>query len=93
VIAAVAAGGLQPYWHWQRDRVAPERGKGEYSERSVARLATGDSDGALDDLEHAAGRHDWLVPFLAVDPTFDPLRSHPRFVALLRTVAAGASLE
>jgi serine/threonine-protein kinase len=93
VIAAVAAGGLPPYWQWQRDRVAPERGKGEYSDRAVARIATGDTDGALDDLEHAARQHDWLMPFLSVDPTFDPLRGHPRFMALLRTIAAGASLE
>jgi TolB-like protein/DNA-binding winged helix-turn-helix (wHTH) protein/Flp pilus assembly protein TadD len=92
VIAAVTATGLAPYWQWQRDRVAPEHGKGDHSDRAVSRLSLGDTDGALDDLERAATHHDWLVPFLSVDPTFDPLRHHPRFHAVLRTVAAGASL-
>lgn len=92
VVAAVTAGGLQPYWQWQRDRVDPEHGKGDYSERAVARISTGDADGALDDLERAAIQHDWLMPFLTVDPTFDRVRGRPRFDALLRTVAAGASL-
>jgi tetratricopeptide (TPR) repeat protein len=93
VVTAVSATGLTAYWQWDRDRIAPDRGTGDYCDRAVARIALGDTAGALDDLERAvANRHDWLLPFLAVDPTFDALRGQPRFEAVLRTIAAGAAL-
>lgn len=92
VIDAVTARGLPAYWAWERDRIEPES-NGDYCDRAVADLALGDTARALDDLEHGVhDRHDWLLPFLAVDPTFDPLRGQPRFDAILRTIAAGASL-
>lgn len=93
VIAAVTASGLTSYWQWDRDQIAPDRGIGDFGDRAVARIAAGDTTGALDDLERAvATRRGWLLPFLVVDPTFDPLRGQPRFEAVLRTIAAGASL-
>jgi serine/threonine-protein kinase len=93
VIEAVSTRGLAAYWAWERDRIDPGTGDGDYCDRAVADLALGDPVRALDDLEHGVhDHHDWLLPFLAVDPTFDPLRGQPRFDAILRTVAAGASL-
>jgi tetratricopeptide (TPR) repeat protein len=93
VVAAVAANGLTSYWQWDRDRLAPGTGNGDFGDRAVARIAAGDPAGALDDLERAvASRRGWLLPFLAVDPTFDELRGQPRFEAVLRTIAAGAAL-
>ena len=62
-----------------------------HRDRPVARLPAGDRAGALDALERAVATHrGWLLPFLAVDPTFDELRDEPRFAAVRRTVAAGA---
>jgi serine/threonine protein kinase/tetratricopeptide (TPR) repeat protein len=47
-------------------------------------LGLGEKEPALDWLEKAyQGRDVWLI-FLKVEPEFDPLRSHPRFNALLK---------
>lgn len=90
ITTLVAANGLAPYWQWDVDRRSLDRG--DLPDRAVARLALGDASGALDDLEQAvASRRAWLLPFLAVDPTFDELRDQPRFQAVLRAIAAGAA--
>jgi TolB-like protein/tetratricopeptide (TPR) repeat protein len=44
----------------------------------------GDEERALDYLQKAYEAHDPNVPYLAVDPIFDFMRSNPRFQALLR---------
>jgi hypothetical protein len=50
----------------------------------TAYVGLGDSDKALTCLERAYEEHDaWLV-YLEVGPTWDPLRSEPRFQAVLR---------
>jgi len=51
---------------------------------AVARIymALGDRDYAFELLGQAAERHDQLMLNLKVDPTFDPLRSDPRFKEL-----------
>ena len=47
-------------------------------------MALGELPAALDALERAHGeRRGWILPFLAVHPLFDPLRSDPRFLALV----------
>src|SRR4029079_8451989 len=46
-------------------------------------LALGNRDRALDLLEDAINEHDPSLLWLAVDPRVDPLRSMPRFDALL----------
>ncbi len=46
-------------------------------------LARGEESLALDRLEQACReRRHWTVPFLAVDPRFDAVREHPRYLAL-----------
>jgi len=49
-------------------------------------LGLGQKELALDWLEKACDEHDAEVAFLKVDPEFAPLRSEPRFQALLKKV-------
>lgn len=52
-----------------------------------AYLGLGDKDQALAWLQKACTEHSNIVQLLKVDPAFDPLRSDPRFAALLHRVA------
>jgi TolB-like protein/DNA-binding winged helix-turn-helix (wHTH) protein/Flp pilus assembly protein TadD len=93
VAEGVASRGLAAYWQWELDRRASGPGDADVADKAVSRIALGDRAGALDDLERAvASRRGWLLPFLAVDPTFDEVRADHRFQAVLRAVAAGAAL-
>ncbi|HXE92063.1 MAG TPA: protein kinase [Terriglobales bacterium] len=47
-------------------------------------LALGEQEQALDLLEDAYDARSWWVAWLAVDPRFDSLRSHPRFQNFIR---------
>jgi TolB-like protein/Flp pilus assembly protein TadD len=47
-------------------------------------MAAGEPKKALHELERAYEDRLWFVPMLNVDPQFDPLRSEPRFQALIR---------
>lgn len=49
-------------------------------------IALGEQDHAFELLGQAAEGHDQLIVNLRVDPTFDPLRSDPRFKELLARV-------
>jgi serine/threonine-protein kinase len=49
-------------------------------------IGLGDLDEALDWLEKAYEERDTYMVHLNIDPTFDCLRSHPRFIALLKKV-------
>jgi tetratricopeptide (TPR) repeat protein len=58
---------------------------------SAAFLATvhiglGQVDEAFAALEEAAAQHSYYVPWWKLDPDLDPLRSDPRFAALLKKV-------
>ena len=63
------------------------------SRRSVSPFSTamiyvglGDKGRALDGLEKAYEARSWLLLWLKMDRIFDPLRSEPRFIALLKKV-------
>jgi len=46
----------------------------------------GELDKAIDELEVALSVPNFIsIPWLRVDPLFDPLRDHPRFKALLES--------
>jgi len=82
-------GAVRAYWTWDLERRVASRGSPGASpaDEAVARLALGDRDGALSALETAAEmRRGWILPFLGVDPFFDPLRSDPRFEHLLARI-------
>jgi tetratricopeptide (TPR) repeat protein len=49
-------------------------------------LGMGDRESAMDGLENAYAAHSLMLTWLKMDPVFDPLRSEPRFIALLKKV-------
>jgi len=54
--------------------------------RAQIHAALGENDRALESLEKAYEDRVWLMGLLNVDPTFDNLRSDPRFIDLLRRI-------
>jgi tetratricopeptide (TPR) repeat protein len=60
--------------------------RGDIFAHSIARVCVGlgEDDLALEWLEKAYERREPRLVQLKVDPRFDPLRSHPRFKALLK---------
>jgi DNA-binding winged helix-turn-helix (wHTH) protein/TolB-like protein/Tfp pilus assembly protein PilF len=53
---------------------------------AVIQTALGNKTLAFAELEHAFTARSWYMTWLAVDPALDPLRSDPRFAALLKRV-------
>jgi TolB-like protein/tetratricopeptide (TPR) repeat protein len=53
---------------------------------ALIHLGLGDRDCAVQRLEHAAEAHELSVMGLKVHPAWDPLRSEPRFQAILRRI-------
>ena len=51
---------------------------------AVAYIYAGDGGHAVAWLEKAVAARSYGITYLAVDPAFDPLRSDPRFVSLLK---------
>jgi tetratricopeptide (TPR) repeat protein len=63
---------------------------GSYYQHLLARIyiLTGDAEKALDTLEPLLQNPYYLSPgWLRIDPTFDPIRKHPRFVRLVEGTA------
>jgi tetratricopeptide (TPR) repeat protein len=50
---------------------------------AIIHLGIGNYDQALDLLDLAFEERAWQVPLLPVEPIFEPVRSHPRFIALV----------
>lgn len=53
---------------------------------AVVHLGLGEYERALDLLERAYGERTWQLRLLAVEPIFDPVRSHGRFRALVEQI-------
>jgi len=51
---------------------------------ATVQIGLRDVEGALASLEQAASEHSYYVPWWPIDPDLDPLRSDPRFPALLK---------
>lgn len=49
----------------------------------------GEKEAALDALEKSYDAREFLLPFVNVDPVYDPLRSEPRFQAVMRRMGLG----
>ncbi len=99
MIAALQAGerdsGLQGFWTaWlQFDRASIAAGKVDPMLVAAAYSFTRDTDKELTWLEKAFKERRIEMALLGVDPMFDPLRSHPRFVSLLRRIGVPPSDE
>ena len=57
----------------------------------IVYLGLGDKERALDGLDQAYEAGSQWVTWLKVDQMFDPLRSEPRFIALLKKVGLGSA--
>ena len=92
-IAAAEAGasraGLKGCWQALIPFALEALRKGELDAFSVAVVYThaGDSDKAISWLRKAVEARSFGISFLGVDPTFDRLRSDPRFLSLLQDLS------
>ena len=67
----------------QRDRLVTDQ---IYRGLSLVHAALGENDAAFECLEKSYERHEESILTLKVDPKVDPLRSDPRFTALLKKI-------
>jgi TolB-like protein/Tfp pilus assembly protein PilF len=85
--------GLRAIWTWrlqQLQQAAATRWINPYT-LAVLYALTDDPTRALDALDDAYAKRVGMMVLLARDPAMDPLRGHPRFVALLQKVSAPPS--
>ena len=82
---AYKVGGIRGAWRWdieRLERLPPEQGAPAEIARHYASL--GEKDKALDWLEKGFKEHAPVMATIKVDPSYDSLRSDPRFQDLLR---------
>jgi serine/threonine-protein kinase len=89
-LAAYRAGGARGYWQSELE-VLKKRAMATGVEPTSDYMATiyaklGDKERALAELEKAYQKHAHQLIYLKVEPAWDPLRSDPRFVDLIRRV-------
>jgi TolB-like protein/DNA-binding winged helix-turn-helix (wHTH) protein/Flp pilus assembly protein TadD len=84
---------LGAYWRWRFDSLVEQRRREPVDPSVFAQLhmALGEPDKAMAELEEAFDtRAGWILPFLKVDPVFDPLRADPNFRDLTARIASAA---
>jgi hypothetical protein len=79
---------MRAIWRWRLQRLEQASRTRYVNPYSLATyyVLLGDLDRAMTELEHAYAQRSGVIAFLKTDPMVDPLRSHPRFEALLRNV-------
>ena len=88
---AYAESGQAGYWRANLDYWLSRRNDAPASEAGFAMLYAqlGDHDRAIEFLERAYAKRSGDMLYIGVEPHFDPLRSDPRFQALVRRVGNG----
>jgi TolB-like protein/DNA-binding winged helix-turn-helix (wHTH) protein/Tfp pilus assembly protein PilF len=84
---------LGTYWRWRLEGLEAQKRSGPVDPSTLAQIhmALGEPDKALAELEDAfESRAGWILPFLNVDPVFDPLRADPKFRDLVARIASTA---
>ena len=81
--------GASAFFHKQAEYAQQLNERGKYRSPvliALAYAAASDREAALSCLEKAVDEHAPWVPELKLEPVYDPLRSDPRFAALLKRV-------
>ena len=84
--AAASAPSSRIYWHQRLEQELLEGRTEGLQPFEMAEILgqAGDTRQALDWLEKACREDDFMITTIAVAPNLDPLRSEPRFKAILR---------
>jgi len=87
-VRAVASGDLHRYHQLE---IAIEQKNADYDAVTIAKnyALIGDKEQSLHWLDHAWQTHNFMFPFVNVDPAFDAERDEPRFINLLRNTGLG----
>ncbi len=84
-------GGTKAYWQKRLEDFKPDKSWGHYYYFGAFLLnKVGEKEKALDKLEKAVERREFLVPFINVNPKLDTLRNEPRFQALIKKMNLGS---
>jgi DNA-binding winged helix-turn-helix (wHTH) protein/TolB-like protein/Flp pilus assembly protein TadD len=89
LVSIVDKDGRPGYWRDLLDGINGfgNRNPNELVVKSRALLELGDTESALSELEKASESHAFTLPFVNGDPSFEPLRNHPRFREIMRKIS------
>lgn len=91
VTATLASKGEQAAWRELLQLTStPELRRSQCWRRDIWFLHAGEPERALDEIETCLESRNVNLAWLAVDPALDPLREHPRFQRVLRTMGLAA---
>lgn len=81
---AYRKGGMQGYWRMQASLAEQSTSSQASYRRAETYAQLGQQDRAIDLIEQAIAEKEHRISQLKVNPRFDVLRSHPRFIAILK---------
>ena len=87
-VSAISSGDLRRY---HQLGIASEQKNADYDAVTLAKnyALIGDKEQSLHWLDHAWQTHNFMFPFVNVDPAFDAERDEPRFIKLLQNTGLG----